>query len=247
MDILYLSGSRSHAIQGTLTIRVESLIRFYRTSSKPNTRRSMMRPCVTRLNEQGLARLRRDAPNLKTTKGAHYADVLERLAKDRIKPPQLVAADLQSSERPPDLKPSKIAPGGRIDKGELSIGEQKRYRDKEHLKFVAARPCLICGRQPSHAHHVKFAQPRGLSIEVCDEFTVPLCAIHHDELHRSGLEKAWWEKRGLDPLAASAQLWLMTRRSAGQVRVKDAWAPPSRLKSSRRQAPDPPVDEPIGV
>ena len=41
--------------------------------------------------------------------------------------------------------------------------EPKRIRSKEHLRFVASQPCVICGRTPSHAHHVRYAQPRGLS------------------------------------------------------------------------------------
>ena len=38
-----------------------------------------------------------------------------------------------------------------------------RLRDKEHCKFVAAQPCLVCGRTPSESHHLRFAQPRALS------------------------------------------------------------------------------------
>jgi hypothetical protein len=65
----------------------------------------------------------------------------------------------------------------KIDKSMLAIGEIKRIRSKEHLRFVARQPCLICGRTPSHAHHVRYAQPRGLGLKVSDEFTVPLCGL----------------------------------------------------------------------
>ncbi len=95
----------------------------------------------------------------------------------------------------------------KIDKNGLWIGEPKRIRSKEHLKFVSKQPCLICGRKPSHAHHIRFAQPRALSSKVSDEFTVPLCAIHHDTLHRVGDEKAWWNKHSIDPLVVAAGLW----------------------------------------
>jgi hypothetical protein len=40
------------------------------------------------------------------------------------------------------------------------IGKPVRERDREHLKFVAAQSCLICGRTPSDAHHIKFAEQR---------------------------------------------------------------------------------------
>ena len=53
----------------------------------------------------------------------------------------------------------------KIDKSVLTISEPKRIRCKEHLRFVASQPCLICGRFPSHAHHVRYAQSRGLEPE----------------------------------------------------------------------------------
>ena len=44
------------------------------------------------------------------------------------------------------------------------------------------------------AHHLRFAEPRALGRKVSDEFTAPLCRIHHRELHGRGDEKAWWTK-----------------------------------------------------
>jgi hypothetical protein len=84
------------------------------------------------------------------------------------------------------------AGGKKIDKSVLTISEPKRIRSKEHLRFVAQHPCLICGRSPSHAHHIRFAQSRGLGLKVSDEFTVPLCAIHHQQNHARGEEQLWW-------------------------------------------------------
>ena len=40
----------------------------------------------------------------------------------------------------------------RIDKSVLLLSEPRRIRCKDHLRFVASQPCLICGRAPSHAH-----------------------------------------------------------------------------------------------
>jgi hypothetical protein len=31
-----------------------------------------------------------------------------------------------------------------IDKSVLALSEPRRYRDREHLKFVASQPCLVC-------------------------------------------------------------------------------------------------------
>ena len=67
-----------------------------------------------------------------------------------------------------------------------------RLRDKEHCKLVATHPCVVCGRMPSDAHHIRFAQPRALGRKVSDEYTVPVCRLHYRELHRYGDEASWW-------------------------------------------------------
>jgi hypothetical protein len=72
----------------------------------------------------------------------------------------------------------------------VALVKPRRCRDKDHLRFIAAQPCTVCGRQPCEAHHLRFAQPRALGRKVSDEFTVPLCRVHHRELHRVGDEAA---------------------------------------------------------
>ena len=84
----------------------------------------------------------------------------------------------------------------RSDDGTYLIPKEKRFRDRAHLAFVASEPCLVCGRRPAQAHHLRFAQSRAMALKVSDEFTVPLCNTHHDELHRSGDERAWWAETG---------------------------------------------------
>jgi hypothetical protein len=83
-----------------------------------------------------------------------------------------------------------------VDKSILALREPRRYRDKEHRNFVCLQPCLVCGRTPSDAHHVGYAQPRAFGLKVSDEFTVPLCRGHHRALHRAGEEAAWWKQVG---------------------------------------------------
>jgi hypothetical protein len=87
------------------------------------------------------------------------------------------------------------------------IGKTLRLRDRDHLKFVSAQPCVACGRSPSDAHHLKFAQGRALGRKVSDEFTVPLCRTHHRELHRRGDERIWWQQLNMNPLLAASALW----------------------------------------
>jgi hypothetical protein len=104
-----------------------------------------------------------------------------------------------------------IAPA-KINKSRLTFGEPRRRRDKAHLKFVASQPCLICGRSPADAHHLRFTQARGMGLNVSDEFTVPLCRAHHRDVHSFGDEVGWWERRAIDPVATSRALWGSTRR-----------------------------------
>jgi hypothetical protein len=82
-----------------------------------------------------------------------------------------------------------------------------RAQAEEHRKFVASKPCLVCGRAPSDPHHLRFAQPRALGRRVSDEFTVPLCRLHHRELHRMGDEAAWWQANKIDPIPVALKLW----------------------------------------
>jgi DNA recombination protein Rad52 len=111
----------------------------------------------------------------------------------------------------PPLAP--VAPqvaAAKIDKSQLAIAEPRRLRDKAHLKFIAAQPCLICGRQPSDPHHLRFAQPRAIGLKVSDEFTVPLCRGHHRQLHQTGNEVAWWEDLQINALEIARGLWEQT-------------------------------------
>jgi hypothetical protein len=101
-----------------------------------------------------------------------------------------------------------------IDKSVLIHPEPRRIRDRDHVRFVAQQICLVCGRQPCDAHHLRFAQNRALARKVSDEFTVPLCRGHHRELHRHGNESGWWDKLGLDPTTAARALWLETHPQA---------------------------------
>ena len=84
------------------------------------------------------------------------------------------------------------------------------FATRTMCRFVAKQPCLICGRQPSDAHHLRFAQLQALGRKVSDEFTVPLCRGHHREVHRCGDEGAWWKNAGIDAIGAARMLWTET-------------------------------------
>ena len=126
-------------------------------------------------------------------------------------------------------------PIDKIDKSVLAFPELRRHRNKTHLRFVAKQPCLICARQPCDAHHLRFAQARGLGLKVSDEFTVPLCRGHHRELHRAGNEASWWATTGVDPIGMARTLWTEThpvRPSSGAIDA-DAATPDAAVTTAR--------------
>jgi hypothetical protein len=50
--------------------------------------------------------------------------------------------------------------------------------------------------------------------KVSDKFAVPICRLHHRELHRRGNERAWWQSQAIDPLVVAATLWARTHALA---------------------------------
>ena len=121
--------------------------------------------------------------------------------------------ELEQASTPPASRPTRLpsrARERRIDKSRLSLPEPRRIRDRDHVRYVAQQPCLVCGRSPSDAHHLRFAQPPALGRKVSDEFTVPLCRGHHREVHRCGDEAAWWAKTKINPRVIARVLWLGT-------------------------------------
>ena len=136
---------------------------------------------------------------------------------------------------PPEISPSGSvrrplgsggpAPPNSIDKSRLTHPEPRRFRDKEHIKFVAKQACLICGRRPADAHHLRFAQHRALGRKASDEFVVPLCRGHHREAHRCGDEAAWWKNASVDPTITARTLWLETHPLATIPATEDIDGP----------------------
>jgi ERF superfamily len=104
-----------------------------------------------------------------------------------------------------------------IDKSVLAVAAPRRYRNREHLRFVARQACLVCGRKPSDPHHLRYVQPRALGRKASDEFAVPLCRVHHRALHRAGDEQAWWKESGIDPTKVARKLWKRTRANEGRI------------------------------
>jgi DNA recombination protein Rad52 len=100
-----------------------------------------------------------------------------------------------------------IEPTGHIDRTAAPYGEPKRERNPAHLRKVAARPCIVCGKNRAQAHHLTYLQPKAMGRKVSDAFTVPLCSTHHRELHGYGNEPAFWKEKGIDPEPVAKNLW----------------------------------------
>ena len=119
------------------------------------------------------------------------------------------AGEPSTQQADPSLRRSKKQRrASNVDKSVLALPAPRRIRDRDHVKSVAKQPCLVCGRRPADAHHLRFAQSPALGRKVSDEFTVPLCRGHHREVHRCGDEAAWWNKVGIDPTVSARALWL---------------------------------------
>jgi hypothetical protein len=104
-----------------------------------------------------------------------------------------------------------------IDKSALALATPRRYRNREHLRYVAQQACLVCGRKPSDPHHLRYVQPQALGRKASDEFAVPLCRVHHRAVHRAGDERAWWKQTGIDPIKVARKLWSRTRAKEGRI------------------------------
>jgi ERF superfamily len=176
---------------------------------------------------EGAANWARRVMRAKNTLTAADAEHVERGFQDRLIScaTNAAAGSIQKVEEPlhRPTQGKKRSRSGAIDKSMLALPAPRRIRDRDHVKSVAKQPCLVCGRLPADAHHLRFAQSPALGRKVSDEFTVPLCRGHHREVHRCGNETAWWKRTGVDPSAAARVLWLKTHplpSAIGQVGSK---------------------------
>jgi hypothetical protein len=171
----------------------------------------------------------------KNTLTSADAGIIEQAFRDKMQSVKRINNDKATSHPPADdqsgnsdasagLNPSELdyiissdAPNLAPQEDGQNVGaimRPIRKRDKAHRHFVCSQPCLICGRRPSDAHHIRFGQPRALGRKVSDEFTVPLCRVHHRDLHRGSDEKKWWEAANIEPMEVAQKLWRETHNNA---------------------------------
>ncbi|MGW1370677.1 DUF968 domain-containing protein [Providencia hangzhouensis] len=67
----------------------------------------------------------------------------------------------------------------------------QRWINDNYLKWVKSQPCCVCNSIAHDAHHLIGHGQGGMGTKAHDLFTIPLCRIHHDELHK---DKTEWER-----------------------------------------------------
>jgi ERF superfamily len=155
---------------------------------------------------------------------ATFRERLAAIGQERSDAAQSPAVDEPSPGQKQAFDALEItAPQTTIVQRRRATAKTIRLRDKEHCKFVATRPCVVCGRTPAEAHHIRCAQPRALGRKVSDEYTVPVCRVHHRDLHGYGDEASWWAGVNIDPLPIALELW---RRSRLTHSLAASWSEP---------------------
>ena len=91
--------------------------------------------------------------------------------------------------------------------------KRPRIKDNEHLAFVRALPCCICGDDTStEAAHLRAGnldygkRHTGMAEKPSDKFALPLCGRHHREQH-SGTEVNFWTSSGVNPWVLALSLY----------------------------------------
>jgi len=137
----------------------------------------------------------------------HQRRPLGTAAKGPSQGKSTAATDQPAHSRPSQSRPMTIwrrlqhrtTLPGRSTKVCLRLANLVDFATKPISSSSPRQPCLVCGRSPADAHHLRFTQPRAMGLKVSDEFTVPLCRVHHRDNHSSGDEVAWWERRAMIP------------------------------------------------
>ena len=70
----------------------------------------------------------------------------------------------------------------------------KRWESTKYLQWVKSQPCCVCGATADDAHHIIGYGQGGIGTKAHDLFTIPLCRVHHSELHKD--PKQWEQENG---------------------------------------------------
>ncbi|QCJ70464.1 hypothetical protein C9446_11750 [Providencia heimbachae] len=70
----------------------------------------------------------------------------------------------------------------------------KRWESTKYLQWVKSQPCCICNAIADDAHHIIGHGQGGMATKSHDLFAIPLCRVHHRNLHDD--QKGWEAKHG---------------------------------------------------
>lgn len=75
--------------------------------------------------------------------------------------------------------------------GFMKTPKLQRWESEKYLRWVKSQPCCVCGATADDAHHIIGHGQGGIGTKAHDLFTIPLCRVHHSELHKDPKE---WER-----------------------------------------------------
>lgn len=87
-----------------------------------------------------------------------------------------------------------------------------REKDEGYLRWIRTLPCVITGKRPVEAAHVRYADPRWAKFETPmgqkphDKWVLPLDPEMHRRQHAMN-EKLFWARVGIDPCQVASALY----------------------------------------
>ena len=106
-----------------------------------------------------------------------------------------------------------------IDKSILTVAAPRRYRNREHLRYVAQQACLVCGRKPSDPHHLALhcSPVRSAARSAMSSRSRSVACIT-GRCIALGDERAWWQAGRHRPDQGCPQALEETRVNEGRCR-----------------------------
>lgn len=99
----------------------------------------------------------------------------------------------------------------------------------DHLAWIRTLPSVISGRSPCEAAHLNYADrrfgkpERGKGTKADDCWVLPLTEDEHrsgpDAQHRTGKEREWWERHGIDATTLASRLWAVSGDTDSAVEI----------------------------
>ena len=125
-----------------------------------------------------------------------------------------MASQVREAKQLGNFKPSRAK---RLKEKNRDKRKDRPGNSEDHLKCIRQLPCVCCGvfKERSDPHHLLSTgtKERGMALRSPDRWTVPVCRIHHDELHRVGPRYEARFFRGFGYIAIvdlAAALWMVT-------------------------------------